>query len=200
MTSFAGYWPTRGRPHCLALAERFLQSLAGRAVGRVTGPVCRSSRRYRSQPLFSIMMEEARSLNTFFRPITDKGGSANFASTRNGAGRRTRRGPKQKPRPSLSPSFSKGLVLGVGPDLAVDLPDEGFAVLVVLLELAPTLTPPRSLPSSSCPRARGCGSGRRSGPGIRRSGSGSPRRRRCPGSRCPSTRGCKGRGRHRLRP
>src|SRR5215216_3910297 len=52
--------------------------------------------------------------------------------TRNRSGRRTRGGSKS--RPSSSPS--KGLYLGVGPYLAVDLLDEGLAVLVLLLVLA----------------------------------------------------------------
>src|SRR5215212_257126 len=59
-----------------------------------------------------------------------------FARTRNGAGRWRRRGPERKsPGPGRFPL--KGLWLGVlGPYLAVDLLDEGLAVLMVLLVLA----------------------------------------------------------------
>src|SRR5215204_1154739 len=59
-----------------------------------------------------------------------------FARTRNGAGRWRRRGPERKsPGPRRFPL--KGLWLGVlGPYLAVDLLDEGLAVLMVLLVLA----------------------------------------------------------------
>src|SRR5215208_5153201 len=52
----------------------------------------------------------------------------------NWAERRTRRGHGGWLRPSSPPS--KGLSLGVGPYLAVDLLDQGLAVLVLLLVLA----------------------------------------------------------------
>src|SRR5215218_5530148 len=62
-----------------------------------------------------------------------------FARTRNGAGRWRRRGSERKsPGPGRFPL--KGLWLGVlGPYLAVDLLDEGLAVLMVLLVLADLL-------------------------------------------------------------
>src|SRR5215213_8922796 len=62
-----------------------------------------------------------------------------FARTRNGAGRWRRRGPERKsPGPGRFPL--KGLWLGVlGPNLAVDLLDEGLAILILLLVLADLL-------------------------------------------------------------
>src|SRR5215204_1288234 len=75
-------------------------------------------------------------LLVLIHPSACKGESPNFARAKNEAGRRTRRGPGPKPRPLFAPP-SKGPALRVvGPYLAVDLPDEGLAVLVALLELA----------------------------------------------------------------
>src|SRR5215212_4600086 len=67
------------------------------------------------------------------------GASRKFARTRNGAGRWRRRGPERKsPGPRRFPL--KGLWLGVlGPNLAVDLLDEGLAILILLLVLADLL-------------------------------------------------------------
>src|SRR4029453_18942598 len=67
------------------------------------------------------------------------GASLKFARTRNGAGRWRRRGPERKsPGPRRFPL--KGLWLGVlGPYLAVDLLDEGLAILILLLILADLL-------------------------------------------------------------
>src|SRR5829696_8432258 len=67
------------------------------------------------------------------------GASLKFARTRNGAGRWRRRGSERKsPGPRRFPL--KGLWLGVlGPYLAVDLLDEGLAILILLLVLADLL-------------------------------------------------------------
>src|SRR5215211_682027 len=67
------------------------------------------------------------------------GVSRKFARTRNGARRWRRRGPERKsPGPRRFPL--KGLWLGVlGPYLAVDLLDEGLAILILLLVLADLL-------------------------------------------------------------
>src|SRR5215213_3001888 len=67
------------------------------------------------------------------------GVSRKFARTRNGAGRWRRSGPERKsPGPRRFPL--KGLWLGVlGPYLAVDLLDEGLAILILLLVLADLL-------------------------------------------------------------
>jgi hypothetical protein len=51
---------------------------------------------------------------------------------------------------------------------------------------APILRPPRSWPSSSCPRAPSCGSGRRTCPGSHRSGPRCARRPPHALGRCPS--------------
>ena len=59
--------------------------------------------------------------------------SPKFAGTRNGATPHKRRAGRLVP--ALDVAFSKGFALGVGPYLAVDLRDEGLAVLVLLLEL-----------------------------------------------------------------
>src|SRR5215208_6921374 len=65
--------------------------------------------------------------------------SRKFARTRNGAGRWRRSGPERiSPGPRRFPL--KGLWLGVlGPYLAVDLLDEGLAILILLLVLADLL-------------------------------------------------------------
>src|SRR5215218_1019459 len=67
------------------------------------------------------------------------GASRKFARTRNGAGRWRSSGPERKsPGPRRFPL--KGLWLGVlGPYLAVDLLDEGLAILILLLGLADLL-------------------------------------------------------------
>src|SRR5215218_1107363 len=67
------------------------------------------------------------------------GASRKFARTRNGAGRWRRRGSERKsPSPRRFPL--KGLWLGVlGPYRAVDLLDEGLAILILLLVLADLL-------------------------------------------------------------
>src|SRR5215216_432303 len=67
------------------------------------------------------------------------GVSRKFARTRNGARRWRRRGPERKsPGPRRFPL--KELWLGVlGPNLAVDLLDEGLAILILLLVLADLL-------------------------------------------------------------
>src|SRR5215212_3315903 len=67
------------------------------------------------------------------------GASRKFVRTRNGAGRWRRRGPERKsPGPRRFPL--KGLWLRVlGPYLAVDLLDEGLAILILLLVLADLL-------------------------------------------------------------
>src|SRR5215203_616013 len=67
------------------------------------------------------------------------GASREFVRTRNGAGRWRRRGPERKsPVPRRFPL--KGHWLGVlGPYLAVDLLDEGLAILILLLVLADLL-------------------------------------------------------------
>ena len=77
MTSFAGYWSTRGRPHCLA---RWPSSSFGRwLVEPGDGPpFVGPAAAMRVDRHSLIMMEEARSLNTFFRPITDKAISPTF--------------------------------------------------------------------------------------------------------------------------
>src|SRR5215208_1803378 len=67
------------------------------------------------------------------------GVSRKIARTRNGAGRWRRRGPERKsPGPRRLPL--KGLWLGVlGPYLALDLLDEGLAILILPLVLADLL-------------------------------------------------------------
>src|SRR5829696_6943254 len=67
------------------------------------------------------------------------GASRKLARTRNGTGRWRRRGPERKsPGPRRFPL--KELWLGVlGPNLAVDLLDEGLAILILLLVLADLL-------------------------------------------------------------
>jgi hypothetical protein len=77
MTSFAGYWSTRGRPHCLA---RWPSSSFGRWLVEPGGgpPFVGPAAAMRVDRHSLIMMEEARSLNTFFRPITDKAISPTF--------------------------------------------------------------------------------------------------------------------------
>jgi hypothetical protein len=57
--------------------------------------------------------------------------------------------------------------------------------------------PPRSWPSSSCPRALSCGSGRRSDPYSRRTGGSPARPRPVAGLRCPSSRRRWAAARHR---
>src|SRR5215216_1542437 len=67
------------------------------------------------------------------------GVSRKFARTRNGARRWRRRGPERKS-PGSRRFPLKGHWLGVlGPDLAVDLLDEGLAILILLLVLADLL-------------------------------------------------------------
>src|SRR5215217_2739102 len=64
-------------------------------------------------------------------------GSAKFAGARNGVTPHKQRAGRLVPALDASPSKGKGFAfLGVGPYLAVDLRDEGLAVLVLLLELA----------------------------------------------------------------
>src|SRR5215204_2025829 len=75
-------------------------------------------------------------LLVLIHPSACKGESPNFARAKNEAGRRTRRGPGPKPRPLFAPPSERLALRVVGPYLAVDLPDEGLAVLVALLELA----------------------------------------------------------------
>src|SRR5215217_843564 len=63
-------------------------------------------------------------------------GSAKFAGARNGVTPHKQRAGRLVPALDASPSKGKGFAfLGVGPYLAVDLRDEGLAVLVLLLEL-----------------------------------------------------------------
>jgi len=79
MTSFTGYWLTRGRPHCVA---RWPSSSFSRwLVESGDGPPFVGPAAAMSVDRYSlIMMEEARSPNTFFLPIADRAISPTFVS------------------------------------------------------------------------------------------------------------------------